>query len=190
MNVLTRMVLLLTFLSPSAFAEWDLSSEDSNINFISVKSPSIGEVHNFKQVTGVINDSGQVDLSINLDSVETNIGIRNDRIKEMLFETDKFLTAKITGFVDMEKAINLKVGDTYIDDVKLTLSLHGMAHQVTNTVRVTKLSEERIMVASNAPLILNASDFGLVEGIEKLRDVAKLPAIESVIPVTFSLIFE
>ena len=184
------MVLLLTFLSPSAFAQWDLSSEDSNINFVSIKSASIGEVHSFKKINGVINDSGQVDLSINLDSVETNIGIRNDRVKAMLFETDKFLTAKLTGFVDIEKAVNLKEGETYTDSVKLTLSLHGIAHQVENTVRVTKLSDERLLIVSNAPLILNASDFGLEEGITKLREVAKLPAIDTAIPVTFSLIFE
>jgi polyisoprenoid-binding protein YceI len=183
-------VLLLTFLSPSAFAQWDLSSEDSTLNFVSIKSASIGEVHSFKKVTGVINDSGQVDLSINLDSVDTNIGIRNDRIKEMLFETDKFLTAKITGYVDIEKAVSLKAGETYIDDVKLTLSLHGIAHQVENTVRVTKLNDERLMIISDTPLILNAKDFGLEQGIEKLREIAKLPAIDTAIPVTFSFIFE
>lgn len=190
MKALSGMVLFLTFLSPAAFAQWDLSSEDSSINFVSIKSANIGEVHSFQKVTGAINDSGQVDLNIDLDSVETNIGIRNDRVKEMLFQTDQFLNAKITGIVDIEKVANLKVGDTYTESVKLTLSLHGITHQVSNNVQVTKLSDDRLQVASLVPVILNASDYGLVEGIEKLRAVANLPSIDAVVPVTFNLVFE
>lgn len=190
MKALSGIVLLLAFLSPSAFAQWDLSADDSNINFVSIKSLKIGEVHSFQKVTGSINDTGQVELNIDLSSVETNIGIRNDRMKTMLFDTTKFLEAKITGVVDLEKVTNLKEGDTYTKSVKLNLSLHGVSHQVTNQVQVTKLSGERLLVSSVMPLVINASDYGLAEGIEKLRVIAGLPSISSAVPVTFRLVFK
>lgn len=189
MKTLSGFFLLLAFLSPSAFAQWDLSIDDSHINFISVKSLKVAEVHRFQEATGSINDSGQVELNIDLSSVQTNIDIRNDRMKTMLFDTANFLEAKITGVVDLEKVTNLKEGDTYTESVKLNLSLHGVSHQVTNQVQVTKLSGDRLLVSSVMPLVINASDYGLAEGIEQLRVIAGLPSISTAVPVTFSLIF-
>jgi len=37
---------------------------------------------------------------------------------------------------------------------------------------------------------VNASQVGLLAGIEKLRELAGLPSISPAVPVTFSLIFE
>jgi len=190
MKALSGFILLLAFLSPSAFAQWELSGDDSNINFVSIKSLKVGEVHSFQKVTGSINDSGQVELNIDLSSVETNIGIRNDRMKTMLFDSANFLEAKITGVVDQEKVANLKDGDTFTESVKLNLLLHGVSKQVTNKVQVTKLSGNGLLVNSLMPMLINASDYGLAEGVEQLRSVAQLPSISSAIPVTFNLIFK
>jgi len=187
---LSKILLLSLFLSSNAFAQWQLAGDDSSINFVSIKSASIGEVHHFGKVDGSINDAGQVKLTIDLNSVETNIGIRNDRIKSMLFDTSTFSEATVSGFVDIEKVVNLKVGDTYVEPVKLNLSLHGLSHQVANKVQVTKISGDKLLVTSLVPIIINAKDFALEEGVEKLRAIAKLPAIDTAVPVTFSLIFK
>jgi hypothetical protein len=40
-----------------------------------------------------------------------------------------------------------------------------------------------------APLVLNAADFGLAEGLESLRALAGLPAISLAVPVSAVLIF-
>jgi polyisoprenoid-binding protein YceI len=190
MKALSGVALLFAFLSPSAFAQWDLSGESSTLNFITVKSLKVGEVHRFQKLTGTINDSGQVELNIDLSSVETNIGIRNERVKKMLFDTAKYVDAKISGFVDVEKVASLNVGDMYTESVKFNLSLHGVLNQVTSDVQVTKLSGERLLVTSVMPMVLNASDYGLEEGVEQLRNVAGLPSISTAVPVTFNLIFK
>ncbi|MEL0660362.1 YceI family protein [Psychromonas arctica] len=190
MKALSGVALLFAFLSPSAFAQWDLSSDNSSLNFVSVKSLKVGEVHSFQKLTGAISDSGQVELNIDLSSVETNIGIRNDRVKTMLFDTAKFADAKLSGFVDVEKVASLNIGDTYIEPVQFNLSLHGVSNQVTSDVQVTKLSGERLLVTSLMPIVINASDYGLEKGIEQLRNIAALPSISNAVPVTFSLIFK
>jgi len=189
MKMLSRLALFLAFLSPNVWAQWDLSNEESQLNFVTVKSLKIGEVHRFEQLTGSISDTGQVNLSIDLDSVETNIGIRNDRIKKELFETDSFLKATASGFIDVNKLGRLDVGETYTESVQLTLSFHGVAHKVTNDVRVTKLNNNKLLVTSLMPVVINASNYGLTAGVEKLRALAGLPSISDAVPVTFSLIF-
>ena len=40
----------------------------------------------FDMISGTVGDQGAVEVRVALDSVETNIGIRNDRMKKMLFE--------------------------------------------------------------------------------------------------------
>ena len=189
MKVLSGLALLLTFLSPNVWAQWDLSNEDSRLNFVTVKSVKIGEVHRFERLMGSISDTGQVTLNIDLNSVETNIGIRNERIKKELFETADFLQATASGFININKVASLEIGDSYIESVQLTLSFHGIANKITNEVRVTKLKNERLLVTSLLPLVINASNYGLTAGIEKLRMLAGLPSISDAVPVTFSLVF-
>lgn len=189
MKVLSGLALLLTFLSPNVWAQWDLSNEDSRLNFVTVKSVKIGEVHRFERLMGSISDTGQVTLNIDLNSVETNIGIRNERIKKDLFETADFLQATASGFININKVASLEIGDSYIESVQLTLSFHGIANKITNEVRVTKLKNERLLVTSLLPLVINASNYGLTAGIEKLRMLAGLPSISDAVPVTFSLVF-
>lgn len=182
--------LLLVFLSPSVFAQWELQESESSINFVSIKKSIVGEVHSFSKINGSIDGSGEVMINIDLDSVETNIDVRNERMKTMLFETSKFMVAKISGTVDVDKASNLNAGDTYTESVKLNLSLHGVSHEVTSDVQVTRLSGDRLLVASLKPIVISANDYGLGEGIEMLRSVAKLPSISMAVPVTYNFIFK
>jgi polyisoprenoid-binding protein YceI len=190
MKGVSIIALLLVCLSPSAFAQWELQEGDSNINFVSVKKSTVGEVHNFSRLNGSINDAGEVMVNIDLSSVETNIDIRNERMKAILFETTDFLEAKISGSVNVDKLSELNAGDTYIESVKLNLSLHGVSREITSDVQVTKLSGERLLVTSLKPLIVSADDYGLAEGIDMLRTVAKLPSISTAVPVTYNFVFK
>lgn len=189
MKIISSIALLLVFLSPSAFAKWQLQGNESRVNFVSVKSSQTAEIHYFKKLNGAISDTGAVELNIDLTSAETNIGIRNDRVKAMLFETSIFSQAKVSGAIDIEKVAHLNIGDSYIETVKLDLDLHGASQEVSNEVQVVKLNDGKLLVNSIRPVVINASSFGLEKGIEQLREVAKLPSISTAIPVTFNLIF-
>ncbi|PKH03130.1 YceI family protein [Psychromonas sp. MB-3u-54] len=190
MKGVSIIALLLVCLSPSAFAQWELQESESTLNVVSVKKSTVGEVHSFSKINGSINDAGEVMVNIDLGSIETNVDVRNERMKAILFETSDFMEAKISGSVNVNKLSELNAGDTYIESVKFNLSLHGVSREITSDVQVTKLSGERLLVTSLKPFILSANDYGLAEGIEMLRTVASLPSISTAVPVTYNFIFK
>jgi len=175
--------------APFSYAGWQLDNAHSHVNFVSVKKSKIGEVHYFKELSGVLKDNGKAEINIDLSSVETNIGIRNDRMLKMLFETNLFPDAKISGNFDVNKIRKMKSGSTFDVNQSFTLDLHGKKQKMTTKVRVIKLSNQKIIVSSIQPMILNAGDFKLINGVEKLREIAGLPSISTAVPITFSLTF-
>ena len=61
---------LLLFSSP-AFSDWNLVTEESKLNFISIKASNIAEIHSFKKISGSVKENGEAQLTINLASLET-----------------------------------------------------------------------------------------------------------------------
>lgn len=190
MKKTSLVMLMLLGLSPSAFADWELLNDESSVHYVSIKSSNIGEINSFKKLSGSVADNGAVSLNINLASVETNIPIRNERMQEMFFEVTKFAEAHISGDVDLARVAKLEVGETYSDSITLKLSLHGVSKEITSGVQITKLSGNKVLVTSLEPVLVNAEDYTLAQSIEALRVVASLPAISTVVPVTYSLVFK
>lgn len=190
MNKIALIMLIIMGFSPSVLADWELLNSESTIHYVSIKKSKIGEVGSFNNLTGSINEEGKVALSINLASIETDIAIRNERMKTMLFEIEKFAQAKISGSVDLRAVSSLKPGDTYTASTTLILSLHGVSKEISSDAQITMLSHKRLLVTSLKPLVISAEDFNLAEGVEKLRSVADLPVISTAVPVTYKLVFK
>ena len=95
---LLAMALLLV--TGQVWAQWELDNEKSSVNFVSIKNDSAAEIHSFSSLVGYIGAKGNVQLGIDLNSVETLVPIRNERMREMLFEVVKFPAANITAQVD------------------------------------------------------------------------------------------
>ena len=173
----------------NAQAQWQLDNEASQLNFISTKATHIAESHTFTKLQGSVNDAGQANLTIDLASVETMIPIRNERMGTMLFEIASFPTAEFTAQVDLEAFNQLSVGATQDMALNGELSLRSTTLPLNTNVQIIKLDGNRVQVQTLKPIILNASSLSVVEGIEKLRNVAGLPSISHSVPVTFNLIF-
>lgn len=182
-------IFLLYFVSFGLKAEWKLVNDNSIINFISVKKSKIGEVHHFKSLSGSLKD-GQALVNIDLSSVDTNIEIRNERLKKFLFEVSKFPNATIAAAIDTKSLEALKIGDSFKKDIVVKVSLHGITIEVQSLIRVIKLSDGSILVYSENPVVVNAVDFEMESGIQMLQKIAKLPVISSAVPITFSLRFQ
>lgn len=171
-------------------ADWQLQSEQSHINFVSIKKSSIGEVHTFKQVQGSIDKSGKASIRIALDSVETLIPVRNERMRSMLFETANFPTAELTAKVNAEALAKLQAGESNIQEVDITLALHGKTATVKAQLEVVGLLDNKVSVTTIKPIVLNLGDFDLIAGVGRLKEAAKLPAISIAVPGTVHLVFE
>jgi len=70
------------------------------------------------------------------------------------------------------------------------LAVQGISVDINTVVTAVKLSNDRFMLSSNQPILLNASAMGLADGVEKLRAIANLPAISLAVPVSFQLLFK
>lgn len=183
------LLLLTTVFALPSFANWQLNQENSSINFISVKKEHITENHYFDKFSASISEEGNVNLEIALSSVNTKIDIRNERMKEHLFNVSVTPTATFTTQVNMKEIAQLPVGESKAMQVAGEVNLHGQSQNVTLKALVTKLSNEKILVVSQESLIIKAQDFGLVAGINKLQELAKLPSITHTVPVNFVLTF-
>ncbi|WP_346839704.1 YceI family protein [Microbulbifer sp. SAOS-129_SWC] len=182
--------LALVLAAPAALADWQLDNGGSSVDFISVKKSTVGEVHHFKQLSGTITEGGDASVDIDLASVETNIPIRNERLQKLLFETAKFPKASIHTSVDAKKLKAMQAGETFVTDADLTLSLHNSEKTLKTRLRVVKLAGDRLQVSTADPIILHAGDYGLAQGVEKLREIAGLPSISPVVPVVATLVFD
>jgi len=183
-------LVLLLLLAMNAQANYQLDNATSSLNFISVKKNKIGEVHTFKQFNGSINSKGVAEVVVDLSSVQSNIDIRNERLKSMLFETGVFPTAKASAMLDISQLETIKTGQVLAMPIELTLDLHGKSKLIKTSVQVVGLTEGAFLVSTIKPIMLNALDFDLSEGVTKLMEVAKLPSISAAVPVSFSLIFK
>ena len=183
-------IALLVFVVPmSAFADWTLEKAQSQLNFVSIKKSAVAEIHGFRQIDGMLSSDGRFEVRIDLASVATNIPVRDERMRDMLFEVGKFPFAKITGDADLTLVKGLPVGGMADLDIKVSLSLHGKSALMNSRLRVVRLDGNKLLVSTLQPMIVNAANFDLAAGIAKLREVAKLPAIATAVPVTFSLVF-
>lgn len=190
MKKLPLFMMALLGVAPSAFADWTLLNDQSSLHYVSIKSTDIAEINSFNKLSGTVTDQGVVSFDVHLASVDTGVAIRDERMQEMFFEVTQFAQASVSGDVDLARVTALGVGETYSDTIQLQLSLHGVTQDVSSHVQVTKLKANKVLLTSLEPVILNAAHYKLAQGVEALREIAGLPAVSPLVPVTYSLVFQ
>lgn len=186
-NLLTTCLLLCG--AGLAQAQWELDSDRSSVDFLSIKNGSVAETHHFTSLVGYVGKDGTVQVSIELDSVETLIPIRNERMREMLFKTVDFPTATVNTQVDAGVLSEVAEGGVVTTDIEVSLQLHGETAEMQVPVTVFSEEGEGLRVLSTRPVVVQAGDFGLAEGVTALRKVAGLDSIATAVPVSFHLAF-
>jgi len=161
-----------------------LDNSLSSLSFVSVKKGTVGEVHTIDKLSGSLSNDGNLVVKLDLSSVNTGIDIRNERMLEHLFETKNNPIATISAKISGGRPAN---GVSTITGT-LNLDLHGIKKDIDFNVVAVK-SGDNLVVSSAKPIIIQASDFKLVAGIQKLQELAKLPSIATAIPVNFILVF-
>lgn len=190
MNKIALSVLLVLLAGTAAQAAWVLDGEQSNLSFVSTKAINIAEVHKFAELSGGVSDDGKVDVTISLASVDTGIELRDDRMREMLFETEQYALAKVSASIDPQEIESLAAGESLQRTVEGVLELHGESKPLSMEIVVARAGDSRLLVMSARPVVVNAPEFKLAEGVEKLRAIAGLPSISTAVPVSFVLEFE
>jgi hypothetical protein len=169
---------------------WNLISGQSSISFITTKKGTVSEVHTFKELSGSARVDGKTSVLIALDSVETNIDIRNERMREHLFETGTYPNIKIGAQIDLTALENLALGARQNSKGAFNVELHGQSKDYEADMWITRLTANKVLVESREAVVVHAEDFALNAGIDKLQELANLPSISPTVPVHFSLVFE
>jgi hypothetical protein len=185
----TLALALLTGASLSAQANWYLDGESSRLSFISTKNANISEVQRFLVLHGKVDSKGVAEVEIEMDSVNSGIPLRDERMRKDLFEIKTFPEALITAQIDLRPINDLAPGAQLELRLPVTVNLHGKQHPYNAELLATRLDDRRFQVVTLEPLVINAEDFDLAPGLESLRKLAGLSAISLSVPVGAVLIF-
>ena len=175
----------LLLVTQATLADWRLTAA-SKVGYVSIKNNAIAEHNYFSGVTGSLNKKGQLKVSIDLSTVETQVDIRNQRMRDLFFEVTQYPEAVVTAQLDMQELAQVESGAPLEIVKPFTLSLHGVESTAEAHLRIISAGG-RAWVSTVQPILISAADFGLEGGVAALRKIAGLEAIAAVVPVSVNL---
>jgi hypothetical protein len=181
--------LLLAGAALSARADWYLDGESSRLSFVSTKNANVSEVQRFLVLHGKVDPEGLAQVEVELESINSGVPLRDERMRKTLFQIDRFPDALITTKIDLRPINDLAPGAQLELRLPLTVDLHGKQHEYQAQLLATRLDDRRFQVVTLEPLVINAEDFDLAPGLEALRKMADLSVISLSVPVGAVLIF-
>ncbi len=177
----------LLLMTQATLADWRLTSA-SKVGYVSIKNNAIAEHNVFSGVTGSLSKKGQLKITIDLSTVETQVDIRNQRMRELFFEVTQYPQAVVTAELDVQELAQIDSGAPLEIVKPFTLSLHGVEATAEAHLRVVAVGG-RAWVSTVRPVLISAADFGLEGGVSALQKIAGLEAIAAVVPVSIDLKF-
>jgi len=180
----------LVLLSQAAQAEWALDGAESSFHYVTSKASAVSEVNSFRTLAGGIVDDGTATLAIDLASVDTAIEVRDQRMRDMLFQVAQYPQATVTVAVDAAAIDAMQAGTTSTANYKASVDLHGLQVDYDVELQVIKLDADTVQVQLARPLLVGAVSFGLVQGVEELKTIAGLPSINPNVVVDFALVYK
>ena len=172
-------------MSPAA---WVLDNNGSSLYFLSIKVEHVVETHSFTSLSGQA-DTASATVEIDLSSVDTAVELRDERMLDVLFEVALFASATVTADLTSLAVTDLSPGESVTTELAFNLDLHGASNDMTAAVQLTQLADGALRIQTTSPVNVNAGDFSLVDGVNKLRELAGLPSVSYAVPVTFNLLF-
>jgi polyisoprenoid-binding protein YceI len=183
----------LTFLmmtgSTAAFADWTLDGEKSSLYYVTSKAAAVSEVNSFAGLSGSITANGVATLTIALETVDTAIDIRNERMRDIVFKVTEYPQATITLQVDTAALDAMTPGVSSKGAYVASVNLHGVTQEINAELEVLKSDADTLQIWLAKPLIVGSATFGLLEGVEQLKEIAGLPSINPNVVVDFTLVY-
>lgn len=186
--VLALVSVTMLFVS-QAFAEWTLDAANSNISYGTIKNSMIGESNTFKTISGTIDDNGHINIEIALASVDTQLELRDQRMRDIVFKVAENVSAKLTGDMNLQAHQDQEIGTSRVIEATIGLELVGEKLEHDVMLVVTRLAENKVMVTPHGVMFIDADEYELLDAIEELRNLAGLESIASVVPMSFYLTF-
>ncbi len=169
---------------------WLLESDASTVGFGSIKSDTIMEGHHFTRINGRADmKAGIASVEIDSCSADTGIDIRNERMRAELFICSKFPTINISATIPKGIEKMAAGGGFILTDHTVHVQMNGVTVDIEIDLMVNAIDADHIIITSTELVVIEADWWGMDTGIDKLRELAKLPSISYNVPVNFTLIF-
>ena len=173
---------------PAYASNWQLNQERSAISYLSSKQASpetamIFESNLFHEFSGNIKNS-QIELVIELNSLDTKVPIRDERIAEHVFLSKQYPQATITATIE-----NLEQITYQRKQMTALLTMRGQSHNVQAEVIIERSSPDTLHIQTVTPVLVDANAYGMLEGFAKLKELVGLMQIPTTIPVSLYLVF-
>ena len=189
LSAITTMLLVTCGVTSSIAAnDWSVNEELSSLTYVSTKKEHVAENHAISGIAGGVDASGNLAISLDMTSVDSEIDVRDQRMKDMLFKTESFPAATFSAEIDLDEYSSLEVGESAESFVEGELSLVGITTEIEFDVLVTRTSEDSVIVNTAAPVIMSANNLQINEGVEALKSVAKLSSISDSVPVYMTIV--
>ena len=168
-------------------ANWE--APQTSLTFLSSKINqqlnSVTEQSQFTSSHAMLDKQGNFKMMVDLNSVQTNIEIRDQRIKDWVFQTAQFAMAEITGKVDMNVIHQLQLGESISFKQPLMLHIHGKELPIEAHLSSQRTQADKIMVSTLSPVVLDTKAMDMSQGVMQLVEVMGLKTIVEQIPVSF-----
>jgi hypothetical protein len=132
-----------------------------------------------------------VHLAVDLDTFDSEIAIRNERVRNIFFETSAigWETAELKVDLPQELVDRVKK-EKKVAGVKLDgqLKVHGATSKLPLTVDAT-YDGARATVKSTSPVEVKVSDLGLTDNLHRLNAICMHDGIDDIVKVDVSLVF-
>ena len=184
----TIALLFMLLAVPLAYAgghkNWHVQADKSFVTFTSTKNETIVENHRFGKLGGVLKESGDLEVAIDLLSVDTKIPIRDDRMRTILFAD--FGQASLAAGLEKSIADGIAAGDVSESVLQAVLTMNGQSQEILLPVSFSVENGEVTAIATGQ---LDVADYGLAEGVDKLKSIAGLASISTLVDFTAEIVF-
>lgn len=171
-------------------AHWTLDAAGSTLTYQSVKKNTVVETNRLRNLSGAVSPDGTASVTIDLNSVDSGIDVRDVRMRFLFFQTFKFPVATVSTKIDPVAVADLATKRRLKMQLPFTLDLHGFQKSFVANVVVTLISDAQVSVASESPIEIKVEDFGLLPAIEKLQQAGDVANIVPVASVSFDFLFD
>lgn len=171
---------------------WQVHLPKSSLTFNTTKAAVAGiggatETMRFKHFKGGMDAQGNIQLDIDLTSIDSGISIRDERLQTMFWNVAEHPSVKFRAKISPDDLQKINAGSEAVDvTIEGDLTMAGQTKPIKTALKVVPSRNMRI-VSTRQAIVINANDFGMASGVEALRAVMGLNYLSTSAPVTFHL---
>lgn len=170
----------------------DLHIQNATINMITVKNGDTEVPGKFGEVSGVLTfEDGEAQqglegaLTIALDSWDSGLGVRDERVQTLFFNVEKnksatFTLERVDGLPEGGIAVGHEVEATAVGKVYIA----GGSAEVEAPIKLSRSGDKDYHIDTVEPFVVSIESIGLMEPLKELMRVCEHKSIDDAVKVS------